>query len=351
MYIMGRDKDMVDIEKIYEDTKKSHLKIKEKILKLDQDIDSMSINTPSLRMYPNHRRGVPLNPKRYAYCSCIFLNDSYMPSVLTLGMSMRLMKVRYPLVVLIQDKPYKSKDGKIYEGVSKKNIEDLMYVYDYVVGCDLLEIKGYQKPMDGHFTARDHYSNIRFYVTKLNVLGLTLFDKVFFLDSSTILNENIDWIFDKYQKSTFIDDGEYQFSEVGLRGAFCLVRPNMHYFKKCIYLIQNYQKIFGNLYFMRGVDEVIFYYSIYPHWSKNLLGEDLICSSNQIDFDKENCPIIYYQVFKPFKPILNMNPNIVKKLYKNYMIWDKIVKELLEKYPTLEVYYQSIRDFRENDIF
>lgn len=342
---------MVEIEKIYEDTRKSHEKVKDKIILLDKNIDKISIEMPSLRMYPNQKRGVPINPKRYAYCSCIFLNDSYMPSVLTLGMSMRLMKVRYPLVVLVQDKPYKSKDGKEYPGVSKKNIEDLMNVFDYVVGCDLLEIEGYKKPEEGHFTAKDHYSNIRFYVTKMNVLGLTLFEKVFFLDSSTILNENIDWVFDKYSLSTFIDDGEYRESGVGLRGAFCLIRPKMEYYKKCVYLIRNYKKIFGESYFMRGVDEVILYYSIYPHWSKELLKEDLICSSNKIGFSKENCPIIYYQVFKPFKPILDMDPNVIRKLYKNYMIWDEVVKELLEKYPILRKYFESIQDFRKTNFF
>lgn len=342
---------MVDIEKIYKDTRKSHQKVKNKIIQLDEEIEKINVEVPSLRMYPNHKRGVPINPKRYAYCSCIFLNDSYMPSVLTLGMSMRLMKVRYPLVVLVQDKPYQDKGGKVYPGISKKNIEDLMNVFDYVVGCDLLEIEGYQKPEEGHFTAKDHYSNIRFYVTKMNVLGLTLFKKVFFLDSSTILNENIDWVFDNYNLSTFINDGEYESSGVGLRGAFCLLRPEMKYFKKCIYLIQHYQEIFGNLYFMRGVDEIILYYSIFPHWSDQLLKENIICSSNKLDFKKDDCPIIYYQVFKPFKPILNMDPNVIKKLYNNYMIWDQVVKELLEKYPYLRIYFQSIQDFRENDIF
>ncbi len=341
---------MSDKEKRYKDTYKSHSKMKGKIESLDKKIDKISVNVPSLRFYPN-KRGIKMNPKRYAYCTSIFLNDSYLPSVLTLGMSMRLMKVKYPSVVLVQDRPHRTKEGEVFPGLSKKQIDDLMLVYDYVIGCDLLEIKDYKKPDKNHFTNNKHYSNIRFYVTKLNVLGLTLFDKVFFLDSSTILNENIDWVFNKYQESTFIIDEEYENSEVGLRGTFCLIKPDMRFFKKAIYLMEHYQELFGDLYFVRGVDEVILFYAIYPHWAEDLFDEDIACNSNQLHFSKENCPIIYYQIYKPFKPILNLNPNIVKELYKNYMIWDEVVKNLLKEYPIVRKYFDSIQDFRQTNFF
>lgn len=333
-------------------TKQSHQNIVQIMPAVDNVVKNTQINLPSFRMYKNSTRQVQKTEN--CYVTCVFLSEKYIPSALTLGMSLRKVGVRQNTICMVQDTPYEVPgSNRVLEGVSPKGIKDLLKVFDFVVGCDILSIRDYRPPTQGHFTSNSHYSNIQYYVTKLNILGLTQYKKLFYLDASTMVDKNIDYIFGEFNQSAFFFDVEYKYSHVGLRGTFFLIVTKPFYFKKSIYLINNYNSIFKDYYFCRGIDEVVLFYSIYPNWSKKMIDFHFACNGNDLNkrIDENICKIHYFQILKPFEPILDKSPNLVKQYYENYNKWDEMVRELLTLNPTLQSYFKKIRDFRNANFF
>lgn len=326
----------------YKKTFESHKKILQTLPLINTIVKNQNIQLPSFRIYTNPYRDV--SPTKYAYATILFLGEKYVPSILTLAMSLREVKSKYNLVCLVQDKSYPLSDGST-SSISQKTLDNLFKIYDYVIGCDLLQIPNYQIPKS-HFTQNKHYKYIQYYVTKLNVLGLTQYEKIFYLDASSMITRNLDSVFQKYDQSAFFDDQEFQYSQVGLRGTFFLLVTNPLFFKKAIYLIQNYHLYFKDYYFCRGVDEVILYYSIYPYWSDTFLDFNLACDGNNLSNLKKQCDIFYFQIRKPFEPILNYPQNVLKRFYLNYQRWDDMVRILLREYPQYKEYYKNIKKYR-----
>jgi hypothetical protein len=320
---------------IVDKTIQSHQKIIPIIPAIDHHVLKNYIPLPSFRVIQNPFRQVQKTP--YCYATMIFLGDKYVPSALVLAESLKRVGVKQNVVCFVQ-------------GVSDKVKRDLFRVFDYVIECELLEVKGYKEPKEFHFTKKKHYDQICKYVTKLNILGFERYSKIFYLDASTMVDENLDDIFERYSKSVFVEDAEFRRTKVGLRGTFFMITPSSFYFKKAIYLIQNYSTIFKNDYFLRGVDEVILFYTIYPNWSKEMLQNDIACNGNRKENPKD-CRIYYFQVFKPFEPVLDKSPDEMKVYYQNYQQWDLIVKSLLELHPPLRIYFQKISSFRDTLFF
>jgi hypothetical protein len=322
---------------IIDKTIDSHQKILQILPMIDHHIMKKNtiVKLPSFRVYKNPYREVKKTP--YCYATMLFLGEKYIPSALVLGESLRKSDVKQNVICFVQ-------------GVSEEAKIDLFRVFDEIVEIELLEVKGFQEPKDFHFTKKKHYEKIRNYVTKLNILGYHRYSKIFYMDASTYVNENIDDLFERYSKSVFIEDLEYQKTGVGLRGTFFMITPSTFYFKKAIYLIENYGKIFKDHYFLRGVDEVILFYTIYPHWSKEMLQMNFACDGNRKKNPKD-CRIYYFQIFKPFEPILDKSPDEMKIFYQNYQQWDLIVKSLLQLHPPLRIYFHKISSFRNTSFF
>jgi hypothetical protein len=322
---------------IVEETKKSHEKILSILPAIDHHIlkRDTQISLPTFRVIKNPFREVKRTP--YCYATMVFMGDKYVPSALVLGESLKKKGVQQNIICFVQ-------------GIKEDVKMDLMRVYDYVVECELLEVKGYEEPKGYHFTKKKHYDQIRKYVTKLNILGFEYYSKIFYMDASTLVDQNMDDVFEKYEKSVFVNDAEYRRTGVGLRGTFFMICPSSFYLKKTIYLIENYGKIFKNNYFLRGVDEVILFYTIYPNWSKEMLDVDFGCNGNRKENPKD-CRIYYFQVFKPFEPILDKSPDEMKVLYQNYQQWDLIAKSIMELHPPLRMYFQKISSFRNTLFF
>jgi hypothetical protein len=161
------------------------------------------------------------------------------------------------------------------------------------------------------------------------------------MDSSIILRKNIDYIFDKYNESTFVLDREYLDYNIGLRGTFYLYIPRKYYYDKALYLINNYDKLFKLNKHNRGIDEFILYFTIYPNWSKKLF--DPLMGCYEFKKKKLDCDLYYYQINKPFINNIDNRHNNPKK----YETWDLIIKELIEKYPELTNVYKYIKEYRE----
>ncbi len=330
-------------------TRQSHLKIKdymEEIDKLTMEVKENELTKCNYRVYKN--RNILENSSKNAYVTSVFINESYIPSALVLAKNMKLLKHKYPLVCMVQDKSYKiDKNGNIeyFHGVSEKGIKDLLELYDMVIGVDLLKVNNYT-PSQYHFTNNDSYSNIIYYVTKGQVLGLTMFEKIMYLDASAYVENNIDSIFNN-KEGTFLGDNEFEYTQVGIHGAFFFVLPSKYYYHKFRAFISNYNKYFSDLYFMRGVDELVIYYAVYPHWSNTQFDRHFACRKNKRGAFKD-CDIYHFQMDKPFRN--NDNNDSMKKIkkhYKQYDDWDKLVKILLKSHPNLGYYFQHIKTFRQ----
>ena len=118
-------------------TFESNEKVKEKIIMLDSNIKNnknISLKTPNMRTYksPLHK-----NNSRYAYATMIIFDEKYMPSILNLGMTLRLYKSEHKLICLVQDKTYINKfNGNKLMGISQDCIYDLLKIFDEVIGID-----------------------------------------------------------------------------------------------------------------------------------------------------------------------------------------------------------------------
>lgn len=343
-------------EKCFE-TNKSH-KIVLNRLKANNfyNINQFNINKPNYRIYKNPYRNVYKTDNCFA--TMIFIDEKYIPSVLTLGKSLRESGVKNNLICFIQDKSYKKNDvlwtnlfaqsankddGSILGGVSEETKRDLFSIYDYIVGIDLLWVEDYQKTKN-HFTLNKNYSNIQYYVTKLNIVGFDFYDKIFYLDASTLVKNNLDYIFDNFNQSAFVNDVEYRMSKVGLRGTYFLIKPSIIYYYRCVYLINNYSKYFKDLYLVRGVDEYILFYSLYGDWSKKKLEDDIACNGNSsLDSNQEKCDIVFYQMKKPFRNEDKEDMERMKRFYRNYMLWENFMEKIKEENPSLNKYFKNIK--------
>ena len=240
---------------------------------------------------------------------------------------------------MVQDKPScVDVNGvkTIFKGVSKRAINDILKIYDVVYGVDLLSIE--YEVSNSHFTKTyKHYKNVCTYITKSQVFGLLDYKHVLFLDATTVVNKNIDYLFSKYKKNHFLLDSSVYRIGMGIHGAVFLVHPSTFYYTKTLYLILHYQKIFGTLYFKRGIDELIIYFTVYPYWSK-LIELWTRCTDDYIEKD---CPIYHYQIYKPFKIGENKQNKII-----TFRVWDKYAKKVVKDYPLLAKYFAHIKELR-----
>jgi hypothetical protein len=339
-------------------THNSYLAIVPKMEKLDKDINklpSYDLIKPNFRVYKSKLYN-NMN-KKYAYVTSIFINETYMPSALVLGKNIKILKHKHPSVCLVQDKGYKIERSngvvEYFLGVSPKAIDDLLELYDYVIGVDLLKVNNYVlSPY--HFTNNSNYSNILYYVTKGQVLGLTMFEKVMYLDASSYLENNIDYVFRQYDKSTFLGDREFEQTQMGIHGAFFLVTPNKYFYHKHMLFVKDYKEYFGDLYFMRGVDEVLIFFAVFPNWSVTKFNKHFACRKNK-NRPFNDCDVYHFQFEKPFRKSdndKNSNMNIMENIKKSYMYyndWDRIVKILLKSHSHFSIYFNHIKSFRKAD--
>ena len=321
---------------------KNNTKYSEKISLLENEYINSNIEyeKATYRYYKEKK-----DKTKYCYATILIINEDYLPSTLGMVHSIKKHGTAFDTVIFVQDTPYYEKDidGNIINilpGISINTIEDLKKEFDEVIGFDLIKINNYKPQMD-HFTSNAHYHNINYYISKLIILSYTDYEKIFYIDSTVLFNNNTDFIFDKYNESTFIIDYEWLNTNIGLRGTLYLYVPKRHYFTKAMYLVNHFNQIFDDKYHSRGIDELILYYTIYPNWSKELLPGNLGCY--EFKYKKEDCNIYYYQINKPFRKNVTMNGNDPRK----YEYWDKNIDDLLKNRPEYKKYYAHIPVFRD----
>ncbi len=351
----------------------SFYKIKDKMIKYDKDMHKLYEEKPELFKKPDFRyytkKNNNLNNVENIYLTSVFISESYIPGALVLAYSLKKVKSKFPVVCMVQDVPYEE-DGKIlFEGVSKDTIYNLLEVFDMVIGVNLLKIKNHVKPDKiSHWSNSSTYVNVLYYITKGYILALTQFKKILYFDSSNYVVKNIDDVFEENNLSRFVEDRDYVLSKAGYYGSLALFIPNIIYYYKLINFTNNYKKYFSNNYFVRTADEIVIYYSIYPHWNSIPFPGEMKCNPKFKDYmiynigkvpinkltvkNQDYCLTQHFVVYKPFKakPLEFLN-NVFNKLYLLFEKWDLLANELLKKHKNLKKYFEHIPKIRKQKIF
>lgn len=345
--------------KIYiKDTTTSHKYILPTILKINNKIQNYlnknDISYPTLRIYKSKN----YKKTKKGITTILFLNESYLPSILTLGYSYRKYNKtkKYNLICLVQDKK-QTFNNITYSGVSKNTINHLLKIYDIVYGIDLKVNVDYKPNINSGFYKNEHYKNISFYLTKSEIFKLVNYEQILFLDASILILKNIDIFFKKNKNNIFRNQVfSYFFSNKILNkshlippGNIYMFKPSIFYYIKSQYLIKNYNTIFKNTKFLNGLDELVIYYTIFDNWSNNnfFISKNWANKYKLTNFDMceehdydSHCTFLMYGILKPFKK------NLQKKKFTE---WDEITKQLLQKYPKFIKYYKHIKEFRNVD--
>tara|TARA_B100000424_G_C22940668_1_gene500530 strand:- start:599 stop:1612 length:1014 start_codon:yes stop_codon:yes gene_type:complete len=266
--------------------------------------------------------------------SLIFFNESYIPALLTLGFSYReYNKNNHNLICMVQDKK-QIINGKEYSGVSKKAINDLLKVYDIVYGIDVISLD--LKLSDNILKL---YPNNNIYATKGQIFNLTNYKKLIYVDASSLIIKNIDYIF----KSNYYGGFQFHQKDPGFRGGFIIFNPSLFYKLKFNYILKIHENLFKNIIFKRGVDEIVFHYTLFGNKKKyKYLEKEKWCKDYIEMWDV--CNFIFYEINKPFREDKREYKN-----EKNYYTWDKITKKLLLNLPELAIYYDHIKNIRDID--
>jgi hypothetical protein len=310
-------------------------------------IDNYFKNLPQINLIKPNFRKYTLNKFKKtdnAYVTMIFGDETYIPGILVLGYSLKKYKCKYNLVCMVQDKPAKVKindEIRDFPGVSSQTIKEILNIFDVVYGIDLIKTNSLKKN-EKHFTeVFKHYKNISIYSTKIQSIGLIEYDKILFLDASLVAHKNIDYLFKDYDDFTFLLNSIIGKTNMGIHGAIFLIKPSLYLYNKALFLSKNYIKIFNNLYFKRGIDEVLLYLTIYPNWSNKLFKLWTRCNEK---YYFKKCSIYHYQIHKPFRKSENKQNDTI-----TFKIWDKFAKEFLIKYPNYSKYFEHIKTFRNVD--
>ena len=335
-------------------TNESHKIITPLMKKINKDFKNMRLLYNSLNNDYYRYIKKTNNITKYGYCTIIFCDSKYLSSILATGFYLKhILKTKYNIICLVQDKPFYEKDnvGNNYlkfQGISLDEIEAIKKIYDVVIGIDLIKVVEQRT----QWNMLSQYKKLPYYCTKLLCLGLVDYKKLIYYDSSSLITKNIDYIFDNYNKSTYrVDNTELK---RGLIGNFYLFIPNTYYIYKGIYLAQNYNSIFKNLFSNFTKDEDIVFYTVFPNWNNEFLDASIF-RGNYKRYPYFNAPsndsysVELYMGKKPF--LYPLNDDVIERdMYHNnnncYYLWDLSVKKMLEKFPELYIFFEFIKTFR-----
>jgi len=118
---------------------------------------------------------------KYAFVSCMFMGDNYLPGILVLAYSIFKTKTKYDVVCMVTPDVSEGAKAKMRKiGIKVENVE---YIYT-------------NSYLDERPSMKGRYPNIHKYSTKWNCLKLTQYKKIFLLDIDMIVQKNIDHVFD-----------------------------------------------------------------------------------------------------------------------------------------------------------
>lgn len=312
-----------------DESDKAHVAVLKMLkLRFDSAFDSQHAASPPIRKY-EPSKATPRTAT--AVVTLIFKNEAYLPGALTLGHSYKRHGGALNLVALVQDTP----DGD-FAGVTEKGIMSLLKVFDCVYGVDLVRAAGW---MSDYHSA--HYANMDIYATKIHLFGLLEFEKVWYLDSSTLVVQDIDPLI---HRAVVPSHRKSRPGFLGMWGGALFIQPSAVSYGRALYLSQHYEEVFGKMESGRSIDEVILHYTLYNEW--NIEGLDrLWFGRDRADLDSE-CSILWYEITKPFRDVLTRH---LLREGIGFVQWDAAAMLCLQDHPTFEPYFKHIPSLRKWD--
>ena len=329
---------------------KSHNEIKNVMNDIDNKFNKIKNNNSEKflnKYYRILKKPDKHNKTKFAFATIIILSNTYISSILALGYMMKhVNKTKYNLICFVQDKPHYEDEVLKFPGLSSEEINDIGKFYDCIVGIDLLKIK-----TDRKLTM--HYTNARYFATKLLCFGFTYYSKILYYDASTVIQTNIDYYMTKYNENKYYNTNNEDLQR-GMVGNIYMFIPKTYYINKAVYLLENYIDIFAKQYKYYLPDEDLLYYTVYPNWSKNQIDCNEIASnyiSDRYPYIKTLKEPIKYNfnllvIEKPFMYSLNPNSTLFNSNQTCYKSWDEAVAGAILKYPELDKYFEFIKTFR-----
>ena len=356
-----------DYKKNIEESEKSHKQIDKYMRKLDDEFKKRTFDV-SYKDYVTVLKDKK-DKTKYAYLIVLSAKvKNQLPMLLNLAYSIKYKhKSKYDLVCLVQNKPFYEKNKlnnyyKKYEGIEDNEMNDIMKICDIVLSIDSHNLlKKYFKK----YSINDNTFSLVDYRINIIMFGYTEYEKIMYCATVCYINNNIDYIFDKYNKSTYSNYYFYKDYSGGLSRVIILIEPKKYYIPKIFYIINNYKNIFKNLKFYISTKSTLalaYYYTIYPNWNNESFDKYLINYNLEIE-SNINLYKKYYNIFDisiyihnipSEKNILYNNDKLInfKESSKfnldlmNFLNWDLGVKELLKDFPEFIRYFEHIKTYR-----
>ena len=287
---------------------------------------------------------------KYAYAIKSFDNNEIGP-LLNTFFSLKYTNPEYDIICFIHDSNYYEKDylDNIYlkyEALTDENIKIIKHLFDSVISTNISK-----------FENTDNSNNSNIYYDFFYIPGYTDYEKILLIEHSCIVNENIDFLFGKYDKSTYSMTNSHRTYSGGLLPSITLINTNKYYIKKAQYLCDNYFIIFNKLYFFIPKHSNILYYTIFPKWTEEPFDENIVnfmwVYYPNIDIkyiDKYKYYVEYYSTIMQAPYFFKLEESKFQLNKKQYIKWDENVKKILKQYPEYEIFFSYIRTYR-NTLF
>lgn len=275
--------------------------------------------------------------KNYSFVSAL-TTDDYLDGVLVLKYSLEKTKPKYPFALLVTP----NLSETTVETLSKHKIS-------------LIPIEGIEGPI---VVTDPRLKRWNYTYSKLNIFGLTQFDKVVYLDSDMLILENIDDLFEKPHMSAVKIRGklpEFDGSWNQLNSGLLVVEPSENLFSDMLSKIGKIEKVsspsdedFINAYYSNWPDQKALHldngYNIFSyHWHRyrQLYGYDFSSPKNPIKivhYIGEDKPWRLYKKYQQMTPLQNFYQFLrrrfkypeLRMLHQANALWIKQYRELLE---------------------
>lgn len=205
--------------------------------------------------------------EKWAYATLLG-NNEYFEGTLALIKSLRDLKAKYPIIVMVTD-----------------DVDELYKKYLRSIMVNVMEIKKInidpQLIKKNNINGQPKWSNS---FTKLAVFNLVEWDKIVFLDSDMVILKNVDNLFDHPSLSAVVADKFYPTSRqwTELNSGTLVLAPNQEEFKRLTALIPN------NAETPLGDQDIL--HVAFPNWRTNMklhLGYEYNIFSKHIDYYKK----------------------------------------------------------------
>lgn len=302
------------------------------------------------------------NKTKFAYA--IRLNDKIdIPGVIQLYYNLKYINSKYDIICFlldedIYDSDYLNNKYLKHPKINDKYIEIIIKLFDVVISSvpnKVLFDINYNikypemifKPIVKYYTT--YYSYQDYIYNK--------YEKIIFFENNVAINKNIDFLFDKYDKSVCSTDYNHIKGKNLLLFGITLIVPQNYYFFKIKYLLDNYAEIFQKYFLIGERANQILYYIIFPNWNKayfdiNIINYNYIRIPNiDMDLNKKYFTDYYIDYFFIYYPYMFNGYCFKRSNFTlnnfNFKNWDLNVKRIILENPEYENIFKYIKSYRD----